>query len=337
MNSLERIKAAIRFRDTDRPPVIPQIFGHAALFCDVPLLDYLRQGAILAACQLKAQNHYGHDALFAFMDACVESEALGSTLTFPADQYPDIGNYAFNRETDLQALEIPDPHRAGRMPELLKAITILREQAQDDLPIVGCVLGPMTLSGQLLSLETALYLAIDETERFESLLDFCSQVAISFGIAQIRAGAHLPLIFEPAACPEVIPKQFFRELIAPRLKRIFTALKTAGSLANWLHIAGQTETILPFYPEMGVDIANFDYCVQPQTAQDLLPDTCLDGNLRPYGFVRGEPEAIRAETSALLEQFRGRGGFILSSGCEIPLEARPENIAAMVECTRRRG
>lgn len=337
MNSLDRITAVVNFKETDRPPVIPQIFGHAAVFNRVPLVDYLRNGEKLATCQLAAQKYYGHDAVFVFMDACLESEALGSTLTYTAEQYPDINIYALTRDTDPHSLEVPDPSRAGRMPDFLKAASILREQAPDDLPVIGCVLGPMSLACQLLPLETALYLAIDEPDRFEALLDFCAAVAINFGIAQIRAGAHLPLIFDPVASPEIIPAQFFRELVAPRIKRIFTALKDGGSLANWLHITGQVNAILPLYPDIGVDIANFDYCVDPQSAQSLLPNTCLDGNLKPYDFVKATPETIGAKASSLLQQFSGRGGFILSSGCEVPPESRPENISAMVNSVRMEG
>ncbi len=337
MNSLDRIAAVVNFKETDRAPVIPQIFGHAAVFNRVPLVDYLRNGEKLASCQLTAQKYYGHDAVFVFMDACVESEAVGSTLIYTAEQYPDVNVYALTRDSDFHSLEVPDSSRAGRMPDFLKAASILREQAPDGLAVVGCVLGPMSLACQLLSLETALYLAIDETDRFEALLDFCAAVAINFGIAQIRAGVHLPLIFEPVASPEVVPTQFFRELIAPRIKQIFTALKDGNSMANWLHITGQINAILPLYPDIGVEIANFDYCVDPQSAQSLLPDTCLDGNLKPYDFVKATPETIAAESNYLLQQFSDRGGFILSSGCEIPPESRPENISAMVHSVRAKG
>lgn len=330
MNSLDRLAAVVNFKETDRPPVIPQIFGHAAVFNGVPLVDYLRNGETLASCQLAAREHYGHDAVFALMDVCVESEAMGSTVTYMAEQYPDVNGYALNRDMDFSSLEVPDPAKAGRMPEFLKAASILREQAPPGIPVIGCVLGPMSLACQLLSLETALYLAIDETNRFEALLDFCSDVVISFGISQVKAGVHLPLIFEPVASPEVIPAPFFREMLAPRLKRIFTAFKDGGSMLNWLHIAGQTSAILPLYPDIGVDIANFDYCVDPRSAQSLLPTTCLDGNLKSYDFVQATPEVIDAEASSLLHQFGDRGGFILSSGCEIPPEARPENIQALV-------
>jgi uroporphyrinogen decarboxylase len=233
----------------------------------------------------------------------------------------------------MEGLSPPNPQQDGRMPELLKAARILRRELGDDVLVVGCVLGPMTLAMQLLGAETALYLAIDQPEHFARLLDFAAEVAIRFGAAQLEAGVHLPIVFDPSASPAVIPHQFFREFELPRLQKVFTAMKQAGAAANWLHIAGPAVPILPFYPQAGVDIANFDYCVNPLEAQQAVPQTCLDGNIKPLSFVEATPEMIADESSKLLSSFAHRGGFILSSGCEIPPEAKPENVAAMVQAT----
>ena len=104
-----------------------------------------------------------------------------------------------------------------------------------------------------------------------------------------------------------------------------------GSAGNWLHIAGPATPILPYYRDAGVDIANFDYCVSMDEANNMLPAICLDGNIKSLSFIEGTPADIRKESKKLLSYFREREGFILSSGCEIPPESRPENIAAMVQ------
>jgi hypothetical protein len=44
-------------------------------------------------------------------------------------------------------------------------------------------------------------------------------------------------------------------------------------------------------------------------------------------FVEGSAADVEAEANDPLEAFRERRGFILSSGCEIPPEAKPENVA----------
>jgi uroporphyrinogen decarboxylase len=335
MNSLERVRATIAFEKVDRTPVIPQIFAHAATVAGVPVGDYVRDGALLARCQVEAVRHYGHDAVFAFMDAGVESEALGSTLQYHEKQYPEVVCHALSTDRPLSRLSLPDPQHAGRMPELLRATSLLRAEIGDEVPVVGVVSGPMVLAGQLMGVEAALYLAIDEPQRFEELLDFVTQVGLRFGRALLAAGAHMALVFDPAASPSVVPPAFFREFLLPRLTKLFSAFKAAGAAATWLHVAGPTEPILGYYPQAGVDIANLDYDVDPVRAGRILERTCLDGNIRPLSFVLGSPDEIAAEGRRLVRLFAERGGFILSSGCEIPPEAKPDNVAALVSAVHR--
>ena len=335
MNSIERIKAAVNFEIPDRVPVIAQVFGHAATLAGIALGDYVQDGDLLARCQIQALERYDYDAVFALMDVNVETEAVGSNLIYRANQYPDVKSYAFSGDATVESLSVPDPHETARMPELLKAVRLLRQAVGDDVLVVGCVLGPMTLATQLLGIETALYLAIDEPEQFADLMNFATEVVIRFGVAQIEAGAHLPIVFDPSSSPAVIPRQFYREFVLPRLKRLFAAFKQTGAIANWLHIAGPTESILSSYPQAGVDIANFDYSVNPLEAQQAIPQTCLNGNIKSLSFIEKTPEAIAEESSGLLDWFADRGGFILSSGCEIPPESKPENVAAMVLATRK--
>ena len=331
MNAVERVLAAVEFRETDRVPVISQVFGHAAVRAGVSLGDYLRDGELLARCQIAAWEQYGYDAVFAFMDTAVEAGTLGSKIGFWPDRYPVVESPRVVAPADIGELSLPDPLRDGRMPELLKAVRILRREVGDEALVVGCALGPMTLATQLMGMEAALFMAIDDPERFERLLDFTATVTVAFGRAQIDAGAHLPMVFDPSASPAIVPGQFYRELLLPRTTHVMSELKAAGALANWLHITGPIDTILPYYVEAGVDVANIDYMVSPESASAALPNTCLDGNLTPMWFVEAEPDEITTASVALLDFFSERGGFILSPGCEIPLQAKPENVMAMVK------
>jgi len=334
MNSLERVVAAVGFQKTDRVPVIAQVFAHAATIQVVSVDEYVQDGETIARCQLKALARYGYDAVFSVMDVSVEAEAVGSVLQYRRNQYPFVERYAFSALDTWTAPEIPDPEKAGRMPEMLEAIRILREKLGDEVLVVGCIVGPFTLTTQLLGLETALYMAVDDFPRLEKIMDFATEVVIRFGKAQVRSGAHLPIVFNPSASPAVIPPKFFREFELPRLERVFQALTAAGASTNWLHIAGPTKPILPYYAQAGVGIANFDYCVDPVDAQNQLPGTCLGGNIRPMAFVECGPAEIEANARRLLKAFEVRRGFILSSGCEIPAESPPENVSAMVNSVR---
>jgi uroporphyrinogen decarboxylase len=339
MNGLQRIAATLAWQATDRPPVIPQIFGHTARLIGRPLIDYIQSGEIAAACQLAALSEYGADAVFALLDVCIEAEAIGAAVAFHDEFYPAVTEPPLKPDTDLAALAVPDPRQAARMPQVLDLAARLRATVRDETLVVGCVQGPMTLAVQFMGMENTLFCAVDRPDCFERVLDYATNVALRYGIAQIEAGVHLPMIFEPAGSPEVVPAAFFREFIAPRLRRLFTAYKAAGAVTSWLHIAGRSQTILPLYRELGANIGNFDYPVSPAEVLAQLPagGLVVDGNIKPYAFVEDSPEAITAACDALLDAFAPRGGFILSSGCEIPPEARPENIRAMVAAARRRA
>jgi len=334
VNSFERVNAAIHLRESDRVPVMAQVFAHAGVLGGVSVDEYVRDGSTLARCQLKALDRYGYDAVFAVMDVGVETEAVGSTLDYRPNHYPVVGRYVLQDGGDLSTLTVPDPERAGRMPEMLKALRILRAELGDEVLVVGCVMGPFTLATQLLGIEAALLMAVDDFPRLEQVMDFATEVLIRFGVAQLRSGAHLPVIFDPSASPALIPPRFFRELELPRLKRLIEAFTGAGAVSSWLHIAGPVNPILPLYALAGVGMANFDYCVSPVQAQSQLPATCLDGNIKSLAFVESTPLEVGRLADELLGAFGERGGFVLSSGCEIPPESKPENVAAMVVAAR---
>lgn len=340
MRAVERIRRTLRFEPCDRVPVIAQLFGHTALASGRTVDAYVSSGTIAADCQLEARAHYGHDAVFAVLDLTLEAEALGAGLTRRPGLYPAVSRPPLAPDADFRRLRVPDPRREGRLPAVLEMATRLRSGCGEDALVVGLVQGPMTLAVQFLGMEAALSLAADEPERFLELLDYAGAVAASFGLAQLAAGAHLALVFEPAACPEVVPPSLFREMIGPRLAALFAAFREAGAMGNWLHIAGRTGAILPRYASLGADIASFDYCV---AAGALLAELgegarlALAGNVRPLAFVTGSAGEIEAESAALLDRFARRGGFILSSGCEIPPEAQEANVAAMVRAALASG
>ena len=177
---------------------------------------------------MKALSHYGYDAVFAVMDVGVETEAFGSTPKYRKDQYPIVQTYALAGMSGFDGLSVPNPLHDGRMPQLLRAVKILRNEVENEVLVVGCVLGPMTLAMQLMGVEKTLFLAIDEPDQFARLLNFATDVVIEFGKAQIAAGAHVPIVFDPSSSPDVIPPAFYRNLCCFSLKGFFIPSEPPG-------------------------------------------------------------------------------------------------------------
>jgi uroporphyrinogen decarboxylase len=85
----------------------------------------------------------------------------------------------------------------------------------------------------------------------------------------------------------------------------------------------------------GASVLGIDWQFSLAHARKLLPaDVGLQGNLPPALLSDATPEAVAGETTRLLEQMRGRKGYIFNLGHGLPPTAKLENIASMVECIK---
>ena len=138
----ERVRATLQCERTDRIPVIPEVAAVTARLRGKSVREYVSNGEVLAECQLAAQETFQYDAVIAFADLCVEAEAIGCELVFPSDNYPYVKRPAIQSIDGLNALSVPNPLKDGRMPELIKAVHILKEKSLGRIPVVAHALGP---------------------------------------------------------------------------------------------------------------------------------------------------------------------------------------------------
>lgn len=334
MNSLLRLMNAVQGKKVDVTPCAPLVFGYAASFSGIKLQAYLQKGELLAQAQLKTQSYYGYDAVFVNGGNSVEAEALGCTLHYPENDYPYIIQPALEDLKAISQLKVPEPLEAKRMSEMISACRVLRNEVGDSLPVVGCVLGPVSIAGQLAGLDRLLYLLADAPAAFQHLLDMTMEVSREFGKALLQAGAHLIMLMEPTASQNIFPVAVFRQYLLPFIAELCREYHQAGALAVWLMITGRTKEILPCYSQSGVDLATFDYEVAFVDAINAAPDLAFTGNIRPYDLASCEPQEIETRCLELLQMGQAAHGFILGTGCEVPLNCKPENIEVMMRTAR---
>ncbi len=333
MNSYERVLNSLKKRQTDRVPVVPEVFGVTAKAPGYSINEYVTDASKLAESQLQARRLIGHDMVFAFADLSVESEAIGCELVYKEKAYPVVRKPLIENLKDIHTLDQPDPKKDGRMPVVIEAATRLRDVVADTCIVAACVMGPMSIAGQLLGIEHLLYLLVDNPGAVEKVLDFTEEVTRRYGNALLQAGAHCHIVFDPVASPMVVPHEIFARLEVPRLKRLFGEFKQKGSLVSWLSIAGNTKKILPYYRDADVELATVDYTVSLSDAFDLLGDVAVNGNLRPFSFVSSSPDMVKADAIRCLTQRGKRKNFLLGSGCEVPIEAELDNIKPLLEAS----
>jgi uroporphyrinogen decarboxylase len=334
MNSMQRVASALKGERSGRAPVAPQLFGFTARQAGARIGRYASDGETLARCQLKARERFGTDMLFAVSDVNVEAEAAGCELACHEDDYPVISEPALRSSLGIDGLQVPEPRRDGRMPEMLRAVACMSASVKDTCPIVATVMGPMTLATLLLGAENALFLAHDEPRAFAAILRRGAEMAKVFGQAQLDAGAHVIMVFDPSAAPTVFPKELFFRYEESLISDVQRTMLDSGGRVAFLHIAADTVPIMEHIRSTGTRLFSFDQTVGVAEVEEHLPGVCMIGNINIMTLLEGDPALVKADGDRLLEEFRQRGGLILSSACEVPPAAPSANVFALVRAAR---
>lgn len=126
----------------------------------------------------------------------------------------------------------------------------------------------------------------------------------------------------------------WRRFIKPRFQAMCQAVKSQGKF-TMLHSCGKVDEIFPDLIECGLDIFN---PFQPEVMDVFEIKRTYGNDLTFYGGISiqrtlpfGTVSQVRDEVRRLMDAIGEQGGYIASPSHDIPGDARPENIAAMIE------
>jgi len=135
----------------------------------------------------------------------------------------------------------------------------------------------------------------------------------------------------------VMGPELWRELIRPRVREMYARVKSKGKLV-FIHCCGQVMDIFADLVECGVDVFN---PLQPEVMDPFEMKREFGKDVSFYGGIStqrllpfGTVEQVRDEVSRLVDKLGEGGGYIASPAHAVPPDARPENVAAMIEALR---
>lgn len=206
-------------------------------------------------------------------DFVIEPEALGCKIKYPTgkDALPMVYEYPFEKPEDLKM-----PERIlnlGRIPTLLKAIKILKQNVGDLLPISSLLLGPFTLVGEMVGTAKLMRWCFQNPDYIREFVDFATDFTIEFGKAQYDAGSDIVEVADPMS--SLIRSSMFNDFAKPAL------IKVADSLdgIKVLHICGDTNSIVPDMAECGYHGISLEETVNIAKAKSLVGDVKILGNV----------------------------------------------------------
>ncbi len=348
LHSLERVRKAMTLEEPDVVPVGTFMGNHAARIAGIPLRDYYTDSRKMFEAQMFALDTYRQDIVIMQSDNYYLAEGFGTKTTHYRDATPTFEAPAIERLQDVAALKVPDPWSDGRMPVYLEAISKASEEIGKDVAIRGCGTGPFALASHLVGTEKFLLEiansmydlpGADEPAIF-ALMELVTEALLQFCIAQLEAGAHIIHCGDSLASLDVISPKTYKKYAFPYEQKFFQQLqpylkKHQGY--GLLHICGNNTKVLDLYGETGADCYEVDYKVDlTYCKQQLGKKMCLMGNVNPTAvLLQGSVPEVERAAAECIEAAAEGGGFILGSGCEVPVDTSEENMKALVKMARQ--
>jgi len=235
-------------------------------------------------------------------------------------------------EENFEDYRFPDPDDERLYRDVAQRI----DHASDTVVVGGLGFATFERGWSLMGMEELLTCMIDNKalvhQLFDKITDYNLRViknAMEFDIDGFRFGddwgQQKGLIMGP---------QLWRELIKPYIKKLYGYVKSQGKFVM-IHSCGDVKEIFPDIIECGVDIFN---PFQPEVMDVFEIKDSYGEQLSFYGGIStqrtlpyGTQEETVADVRLLIDKIGKNGGFIASPAHDIPRDAKPENVMAMLD------
>lgn len=338
MTPAERGAAIAKGEAADRLPCNPNIANGVARIYGCKISDFNTDPQAVAKAQMASYERFGSDSLRVFTDLFTWCEAMGSEVTAPDDDTVDLARPAIERVEDIDKLRPANPYKDGRLPVHLEAMKWLKQYSDG---IMGCsagLVGPFTNAFFLIGVDNMLKLCRKNPEAVHKLCQVSLETCKAYAAAAMEIGLG-PTISEPMSSCTVVSPKVFRELSLPYLKELVEFIHNRG-FNPVIHICGQTNKIWKDCADLGIAGWSIDNVASIRECKELVGDTTkIMGNVDPGSIMYGgTPLDVRIGT---LESIRAGWdnpkGFMVMSGCSLPVETPFENIDAMLDTVREVG
>ena len=266
-------------------------------------------------------------------------EAMGSEFKFPENGTPYFSKPIIEDYSDIGKLSPIDPYKDGRISYFLEALKVTNERIGHEVFVGSSMGGPFTTASFLRGTENFLKDINRNPEMVHKLLELSTQSVINYIDAICDLGLS-PGIADPIASSTMISTKTFREFAKPYLKKCMDRIIERRGSGSTLHICGRTKKIWADMVDIGIANLSLDNIEDIGELKEQYGDKiCLIGNVDPVDIImRGSIEEIyNAGKECIRKAYDSPKGFILSSGCDIPVGTHPDKIIALMDTARIYG
>ena len=259
----------------------------------------------------------------------VEAEALGGEVE-DGDEVtePHIIKYPLESVEEWRNLKALNPHKDGRLPAILTCTSLL-SKGRPDIPVIGNLVGPLSLASSLID-ATLLFRALRrEPEEVHRMLGFLNDNSIRYGQALISNGADLIVISDPSATGEILGPRMFDEFALPYLNAMIAGIHMLGKPVI-VHICGNVAPVQELLKKLDSECISVDSVVNIKEMRNAIPGKKLMGNISAILLQNGPVDKIQTVSKNLLDF----GVDILAPACGLSAKTPVRHIRAMTDTAK---
>lgn len=267
-------------------------------------------------------------------------EATGSVLCYPENGVDYVKEHGF---ADYKRLEELEDFRVEKNPFLSKRL----EEAKylmERFPGMGVatdVAGPISTAVAMRPIESVLKDIRKNPEQLHKLLGCAVQCSLEW----IRTfcnttGSKSVGIADPVTTTDILGKKYFLEFSKPYLKRLVDGIVEITGCKPSIHICGHSKGIWEDLMDIGIDNFSLDNCESLEEAKKVMGEKVfLSGNVSPVDAMRNGSidDVINAVKKAIREGSDSPSGYMVMTGCQVPIGTPSENIDAYIYAARKYG
>ncbi len=313
---------------------LPLLSFPSATLLGVSVYEFTHNAEIQAKGISLVASRTDSAAAVCMMDLSVEAEAFGCTLKSEKNEIPTVVGSLISDEDEARALSVPkigDARTGIYIEAAKKAKELITEK-----PVFAGMIGPFSLAGRLMDVSEALANCIADEDFVHAALEKTTEFLRQYANAYKQAGLDGIVMAEPLA--GLLSPELEKEFSAPYVKSIIDELQDDSFIIIYHNCGPNTPYMTKSLYQNGAAIYHFGDAVDLAELLEKMPsDRPVCGNISPLSLLTGTSESIYSDTTELLKKCSKYPNFVLSSGCDIPHQAKWENIDAFFSAANNFG
>jgi uroporphyrinogen decarboxylase len=343
MSDRQRIEALLNRQKPDRVPIWPFVpNGFAVLYNNLSITDAYTNPDGLYHSLRKTCQDFGWVFFPWMVYASLGAWEFGGEVKMPSgeyDQAPVVTRSPIEKDEDIYNLKWPGPD-AGFFPIARRFSELARQERLDNEPFNASIGAgtAFSMACNIVGVERFLKWLVKKPDLAHYLIQELSQWSL----------ARLPVQKEMFGTDGVLgicgcatgsnalisPKQF-GEFVLPAMKEGQAMLRVLGYRTSYIHICGEHNQNLPYWAQIDFGdpgIIGVGPEIELAVAARYFPKDIIIGNLDPAIVQTGTPEEVYEATGKVVEAGKEiEGGYIFSTGCDLPPKAPVENVKMMTK------